>query len=204
MREFHIPACFIEVEQEIKKSRFITQIAHTNGHQQVSQFVAQVRAEHPQARHHCWACVCSAPGDPHGSGFSDDGEPSGTAGKPMLAHLVGSGLGQLTAVVIRYFGGIKLGTGGLVKAYGSSVGQALEQLETKLYVPLASIEFSYRYELQAIVELLIKRFNVKILHSEYLDKVFVCVEIALSEQVLFIESLKDLSKNQIEIKNQSP
>lgn len=198
MTVFKIPAQFVEVEQEIKKSRFITQIAHTQGHEQVTAFIANVRSQHPQARHHCWACVCSAPGDSHGSGFSDDGEPSGTAGKPMLAHLVGSGIGQITAVVIRYFGGIKLGTGGLVKAYGSSVGQALVQLDTKLYIPMAQIDISYKYELQPIVELAIKRFNGNILHSQYLDKVSLSIETALSEKPSFIASLRDLSKNQIE------
>jgi len=130
--------------------------------------------------------------------FSDDGEPSGTAGKPMLAHLLGSGIGQMTAVFIRYFGGIKLGTGGLVKAYGSSVGQALVQLETTLYIPVVKVNFCYNYELQPLVELAIKRFNGNILHAQYQDKVFLTVETALSEQQGFMASLKNSSKNQVE------
>ena len=78
-------------------------------------FVESVRAEHPDARHHCVAWVAGPPDDSQQLGFSDDGEPAGTAGKPMLAQLMGSGVGEITAVVVRYYGGILLGTGGLVK-----------------------------------------------------------------------------------------
>ncbi len=81
-------------------------------------FVESVRADHPDARHHCVAWVAGPPDDSQQLGFSDDGEPAGTAGKPMLAQLMGSGVGEITAVVVRYYGGILLGTGGLVKAYG--------------------------------------------------------------------------------------
>ncbi|STJ21049.1 Xaa-Pro dipeptidase [Escherichia coli] len=101
-----------------KKSRFITLLAHTDGVEAAKAFVESVRAEHPDARHHCVAWVAGAPDDSQQLGFSDDGEPAGTAGKPMLAQLMGSGVGEITAVVVRYYGGILLGTGGLVKAYG--------------------------------------------------------------------------------------
>ncbi len=87
-----------------------------------------VRAEHPDARHHCVAWVAGPPDDSQQLGFSDDGEPAGTAGKPMLSQLMGSGVGEITAVVVRYYGGILLGTGGLVKAYGGGVQQALNML----------------------------------------------------------------------------
>ncbi|MBR7298722.1 IMPACT family protein, partial [Klebsiella pneumoniae] len=95
-----------------------------------------VRAEHPDARHHCVAWVAGAPDDSQQLGFSDDGEPAGTAGKPMLAQLMGSGVGEITAVVVRYYSGILLGTGGLVKAYGGGVNQALRQLATQRKTPL--------------------------------------------------------------------
>ncbi len=72
--------------------------------------IESVRAEHPDARHHCVAWVAGAPDDSQQLGFSDDGEPAGTAGKPMLAQLMGSGVGEITAVVVRYYGGILLGT----------------------------------------------------------------------------------------------
>lgn len=78
-----------------KKSRFITLLAHTDGVEAAKAFVESVRAEHPDARHHCVAWVAGAPDDSQQLGFSDDGEPAGTAGKPMLAQLMGSGVGEI-------------------------------------------------------------------------------------------------------------
>ncbi|AEY00125.1 hypothetical protein GU3_01840 [Oceanimonas sp. GK1] len=125
-----VPAASVVWEQEIKKSRFIACLAHTPNVEAAKAFIERLRSEYPGAGHHCSAFIAGAPSDSQVLGFSDDGEPSGTAGKPMLAQLQGSGIGEITAVVVRYFGGIKLGTGGLVRAYGSSVGGALAELPT--------------------------------------------------------------------------
>jgi uncharacterized YigZ family protein len=113
MESWLIPAAPVTFVEEIKKSRFITLLAHTDG-VAAKAFVESVRAEHPDARHHAWR-GWPGPNDSQQLGFSDDGEPAGTAGKPMLAQLMGSGVGEITAVVVRYYGGILLGTGGLVK-----------------------------------------------------------------------------------------
>ena len=113
--DYPIPVGPVEVSEEIKKSRFITFIAHTPTVPAAKAWIDDIRAQHPGARHHCWAFVAGAPQDSQVYGFSDDGEPSGTAGKPMLAQLMGAGLGEVAAVVVRYYGGVLLGTGGLVK-----------------------------------------------------------------------------------------
>jgi uncharacterized YigZ family protein len=89
--------------------------------------------------------VAGPPDDSQQLGFSDDGEPAGTAGKPMLAQLMGSGVGEITAVVVRYYGGILLGTGGLVKAYGGGVHQALAQLTTQRKTPLTAYTLQCEY-----------------------------------------------------------
>lgn len=128
--QFFIPKTDVIFNEEIKKSQFITYLSHTEGMAQAKAFWAEIKARHPQARHYCWAAVAGSPNDSQQYGFSDDGEPSGTAGKPMLSYLLGSGLGEVSAVVVRYSGGILLGTGGLVKAYGNGVKQALAQVET--------------------------------------------------------------------------
>lgn len=112
-------------EWEVKRSRFITLIARTMTEEDARCFISQVRSEFPDARHHCSAFILHADGSNPIERSSDDGEPSGTAGQPMLEALRGSGLMDVTAVVVRYFGGVKLGTGGLVHAYSHSVVAAL-------------------------------------------------------------------------------
>src|SRR5471030_368293 len=128
MQPYPVPAEAVSFSEEIKKSRFITLLAPTEGVEAAKTFIHDVKNQHPAARHHCWAFVAGAPADSQQLGFSDDGEPAGTAGKPILGQLMGSGVGEITAVVVRYYGGIMLGTGGLVRAYGGGVQQALKLL----------------------------------------------------------------------------
>lgn len=144
--EYVIPHGEAVFEEEIKKSRFITYLRHTDGLDQAKAFWQAVRAAHPHARHHCWAAVAGAPSDSQQYGFSDDGEPSGTAGKPMLNYLLGSGIGEISAVVVRYYGGVLLGTGGLVRAYGNGVQQALAQLVTERKVLRQTYQLQCDYE----------------------------------------------------------
>ncbi|QJC21474.1 IMPACT family protein [Arcanobacterium buesumense] len=115
----------IRSELEIKRSRFITIIRRVDTPEEARQLVADARAEFPDARHHCSAFSVNIPHAQPVNHSSDDGEPSGTAGRPMLDVLVGSHLTDIAAVVVRYFGGTLLGTGGLVRAYSDSVRHAL-------------------------------------------------------------------------------
>lgn len=115
-------------EIEIKRSRFITWIARAETEEEARAVIARARQEFPDARHHCSAFIVHVDGAVPVERSSDDGEPAGTAGKPMLDALRGSGLESAVAVVIRYFGGVKLGAGGLVHAYSESVGVAMERV----------------------------------------------------------------------------
>lgn len=124
-----------------------------------------MRAEFPDATHNCWAYVAGPPGDTASIGMSDAGEPHGTAGRPMLDVLLHSGVGEVVAVVTRYYGGTKLGTGGLVKAYSSSVQQALASLPTVLRVDRTELEIAIGY---ADVETL--RRTVAEFHAEVNDE----------------------------------
>ena len=112
-------------EIEIKRSRFITWIGRADDGGEARDLIAMAKSEYPDARHHCSAYIHEVPGANRVERSSDDGEPSGTAGRPMLDVLVGSGLTDVAAVVIRYFGGVKLGTGGLVRAYSDAVSECL-------------------------------------------------------------------------------
>ncbi|MFE7664129.1 YigZ family protein [Streptomyces celluloflavus] len=115
-------------ETEINKSRFICALAPVASETEAQDFIARVRKEHPGARHHCFAYVIGAEGGVQKA--SDDGEPGGTAGVPMLQMLVRREVRYVVAVVTRYFGGIKLGAGGLIRAYGGVVGETLDVLGT--------------------------------------------------------------------------
>lgn len=120
-----------ETDLEVKHSHFLARAARTHTQAQARDFIAQVRQAHPTARHHCSAFIVSPEGDLDNLSArpiersSDDGEPSGTAGQPMLEVLRGSGLQRITVVVTRYFGGTLLGTGGLVRAYSEATAMAL-------------------------------------------------------------------------------
>lgn len=144
-----IPAGITTYEQEIKRSKFLTRIIPINNPEQAKAWIHSIREEFPDARHVCWAYISGSP-DSHLKSMSDDGEPSGTAGKPMLNVLEHSGVGDIAAAVVRYFGGIKLGTGGLVRAYSSSVSEAMQKVELINKIPMAelSLEFCYADETQ--------------------------------------------------------
>ncbi|MEV7479520.1 YigZ family protein [Streptomyces halstedii] len=115
-------------ETEINRSRFLCALAPAATEEEAQAFVARVRAEHPGATHNCYAYVIGA--DASVQKASDDGEPGGTAGVPMLQMLLRREVRYAVAVVTRYYGGVKLGAGGLIRAYGGAVGEALDSLGT--------------------------------------------------------------------------
>lgn len=117
-----------QYEETVHRSRFLISLAHTPDPDTAKIFIERIRQKYSDATHNCWAYVAGPPGNTARIGYSDDGEPHGTAGRPMLSVLLHGDIGELTAVVTRYFGGIKLGTGGLVRAYQSMVKQGLETL----------------------------------------------------------------------------
>ncbi|PIJ50815.1 YigZ family protein [Erwinia sp. OLTSP20] len=194
MDAYDIPAETVSFSEEIKKSRFITLLQHTEGVMAAREFVQHIRQQHPDARHHCWAWVAGAPDDSQQLGFSDDGEPSGTAGKPMLAQLMGSGVGEVTAVVIRYYGGIQLGTGGLVKAYGNGVQQALKQLVRQRKVPMLTFRLCCDYAQLSDIERLIQWASGTLLASEFTEQVTLRLALPYGQIVGFTMRLSDLSR----------
>jgi uncharacterized YigZ family protein len=125
---YPVPAAAHRVAQVIDRSRFLATVAPAPTVADAQAVLRAVREEFPDATHHCWAYVVGPPGSTGQVGMSDDGEPHGTAGRPMLTVLRHGGVGDVVAVVTRYYGGTKLGTGGLVKAYGGAVQEALATL----------------------------------------------------------------------------
>ncbi|MGJ3355637.1 IMPACT family protein [Providencia sp. Je.9.19] len=199
MKPYLIPAETISVTEEIKKSRFITYLAHTEGIDAAKDYIQSIKAQYPDARHHCWAFVAGRPDDSQQLGFSDDGEPTGTAGKPIMAQLLGSHLGEITCVVVRYFGGIKLGTGGLVRAYGSGVQQALKILPTQTKVPQKIFDLVCDYSLISAVEQLLVQMNGMILRSDYNESVSLQITIPATLEQEVNDRLRDISRGALQL-----
>ena len=164
---YPVPAGRHRAEQVIDRSRFVTTVAHAPDIDTARAVVHDMRREFPDAGHHCWACVAGPPADTAAVAMSDDGEPHGSAGRPMLDVLLHSGVGEIVAVVTRWFGGVKLGRGGLVRAYGGSVQQALASLPTVLRVTRVRIRISAGYDGVEPVRRLLAGIAAEILEEEY-------------------------------------
>lgn len=130
MSGYLVPSGVYRTEEIIRRSRFIVTVAHAQSVPDAQAQIAAVRQEFADATHNCWAWQLGPPGDTAQVRASDDGEPAGTAGRPMLGVLVASSVGEVVAVVTRYFGGIKLGAGGLVRAYSGVLARAMASLPT--------------------------------------------------------------------------
>lgn len=138
-KDYPIPAGVLECETEVKKSRFIARVAPVASRDEVKDWLDQAHRDHPDARHICWAYQIGRPGSAAEAAMNDDGEPSGTAGKPILNVIQHKDMGDVLVLVIRYFGGIKLGAGGLVRAYAGAAESVLSQVERVVQLALASV-----------------------------------------------------------------
>lgn len=154
----------VHAELIIKKSRFIGCVQTVENRAQAQQIVAQLWKDHPDARHVCWALMAAGQ-----SAAVDDGEPSGTAGRPMLDVLRHQGLNNVLATVVRYFGGVKLGAGGLVRAYTDAVAQALLTAEKEPVQAMACLHFALSYAQEGLIRHLLQEAqakNVEIAHAQ--------------------------------------
>ncbi|MBP6440608.1 MAG: YigZ family protein [Caldilineaceae bacterium] len=164
---YPIPAARHRVAEEVRRSRFITTVGHAPTLDAARDFIASVRAEFADASHNCWAYVVGPPGSTAQIGMSDDGEPHGTAGRPMLTVLLHADIGEIVAVVTRYFGGTLLGTGGLVKAYSGGVQLALATLPVVERVPRVTMELVVEYGAVTPLQRLLSDYEVQVLDQQY-------------------------------------
>ena len=188
------PGEVFRVEQTTKRSRFIASVGHTPGVEEAKAFIEQIKAEFEDARHNCWAYCAGAAGSTDRIGASDDGEPHGTAGRPMLTAVTHSGIGEVTVVVTRYFGGILLGTGGLVKAYQSSVKMALEGVPTRVRTKTKRIKFSVEHRFVNQVLRKIEAVNGRILEKNFDMGADFDVEIPEDLAETFAKELEELTR----------
>lgn len=139
---FQVPTARVEQEIEVKKSRFIANAGVVTDRPAALLWLSEIQQRYPDARHHCWAYLLGDNEATSSAAMSDDGEPSGTAGKPILNVLQHKRIGNIMVVVSRYFGGVKLGAGGLVRAYSQATENVLQSL------PLTTPVMQSRWQVQ--------------------------------------------------------
>lgn len=161
------PEAIHREEEVIRRSRFIVSLAHTPDPDTAKAFIDRIRREFPDATHNCWAYAAGAPGQTSQVGYSDDGEPHGTAGRPMLTMLLHGGVGELSAVVTRYFGGIKLGTGGLVRAYQGMVKLGLETLPTREHMIASRLEVILDYPHITLFRRMLQDYRASVIEEDF-------------------------------------
>lgn len=163
-----------EVSHElvIQKSRFITLLYPVTSKEEVKELLNRNKQDYPNANHYCYAYIIDQE-----VYCSDDGEPSKTAGRPMLHVLEEQQLNHILAITIRYFGGIKLGAGGLVRAYSNSVSEALQQAEITEYTKGIEILLSFPYEETKRIDFLLK--DSSIIEKKYEEKIVYRVQMDL-------------------------
>ncbi len=191
-----VPAQTIRSEIIIRKSRFLTTIAQARTVPQAREIIAGVRAEMPAANHHVYGFRIGF-GKSVTEGMSDDGEPTGTAGPPTLAVLRGCGIGDIALVTTRFFGGTKLGTGGLVRAYTESAQLALQELETELKVERRRVGIELPYSLYNIVKLMIEAHH-GIIEDEIFDaEVLLIARFVVADLARFTLALRERTAGRI-------
>ena len=196
-KDYLIAVNQVEHETLINRSRFICFLFPCQTTEQFKAQLSLLKQQHPNANHHCYAFVNQSPDNSQHYGFSDDGEPSGTAGRPMLAVLQGSQVGEVAAIVVRYFGGIKLGTGGLQRAYAQAVKNALENLETTLKVATQARQLRCNYEQLNQVLHLVEQTQSIVEHQDFQEKVILLLAIPIDQLKLFEQQLLTISAGQL-------
>ncbi len=156
-------------EYEEKKSRFLGEIHLVQSEEEAQELVAKARRKHYDARHHCYSYIIGVDGGSRRA--ADDGEPSGTAGVPMLKVLEGAGLANVIVIVTRYFGGTLLGTGGLVRAYTQAAKAALEKAQIVQMALCSHLEIVIEYSALDSVLYYLRQENLAPVDTQYTDKV---------------------------------
>ena len=193
---YPVPAATHRVEQEISRSRFITTIGRVSTVEEAQAFIRAVAGEFSAATHNCWAYVVGPPGDTGRIGMSDAGEPHGTAGRPMLNALLHAPVGDVAAVVTRYYGGTKLGTGGLVRAYGGGVQAALATLPVTERIEYVRLVATIDYSRLTALQQLSAEHEAEILGQEFAGQVRVTLRVPDGNAGRFRAAVLDATRGQ--------
>lgn len=179
-KSYQALAAPVEFVHEEKRSTFTAMLYPVESRAQAMAYLEQVKEAHPGASHYCWAYIIGSAEQPVSVAFSDDGEPSGTAGKPMLNVLTHRQAGNCFAVIVRVFGGVKLGAGGLVRAYGAAVSQALDSAQWELVTELIAFRVEVSFALEERVRHRLQQANITVDAAEYGEQVTLFAKAAAS------------------------
>lgn len=189
---YPIPATETRIEIEIKKSRFIATATPVFSVEEAKAFIKRIKKEFADASHNVPAYQIGF-GAATTAHCNDDGEPSGTAGRPMLAVVQGSGLGDVAVVVTRYFGGTKLGTGGLVRAYSDATKAVLAALPLAEKVPTYTVMLALPYTHLDRIRLLIEKHNGRLLEEEFAADITISAQFTVEVFPAFQEALREMT-----------
>lgn len=192
------PGTWAEKELVIKKSRFIGRIFPVESKEEVEELLAREREREGGANHHCYAYVIDSRGTD--LGYSDDGEPQGTAGLPILGVLQKRKLSHVLCVVTRYFGGIKLGAPGLVRAYGDACVAALSATKVLEYGPAFRMKIEFDYSYLGKIEYYYKVCSVEEIHRTFFDRVISEFWVPRSQSKVLMRNLRELSADRCRIR----
>ncbi len=173
-----------------KGSKFIGYAYPISNEEEVKQHLDELKKEHHNARHHCYAFRLGTDGENYR--FSDDGEPSGTAGRPIHGQLLSKNITNTLVIVVRYFGGTLLGVGGLINAYKCATADVLENCEIKECIIFSNLQINFDYSLQNIVMRKLDEFEAKVINSVYEMDCTLCVGIPKSNKSQFLKSFDEV------------
>jgi uncharacterized YigZ family protein len=193
LRLFFVKDEFTQCYEE-KKSKFIAYIMPYDNFDDVMQ---RLKKEHPKARHHVYAYRYLNEFDQIVENCSDDGEPKGTSGKPSLNVLSGHEIINSAVIIVRYFGGIKLGTGGLVRAYSDAVNLVIENSKLYTYKKLEKMAIQLDYSILSKVEYILNQFGIQISNKEFTNSVILALSLSLEQK----KSLESQLPREVEILN---
>lgn len=186
---YFTPTELAQAEIEIKKSRFLAFAKGIQSRAEGMEWLEEMKAAYPDARHHCWAYILGDPACATNAGMGDDGEPSGTAGKPILNVLQHKAVGDVMIIVVRYFGGIKLGAGGLTRAYSQSAQAVMEILPSHKQVPLTSVKIDCDFSQEQPIRHLLSTLEGQVDSIDYGQQVAIEVRLPTSHLASFTNSL---------------
>jgi uncharacterized YigZ family protein len=182
---YTILAAAVKSTTEEKNSEFLTFLHPVTSREEAMVWMEHYRQHYPDAAHVCWAYVIGNTRQPLTQAFSDDGEPSGTAGKPMLHVLTEREVGNSLAVVVRYFGGVKLGAGGLVRAYSGAVSNAVNCATLEQVIPSQQLRIRVDFAREARIRHIIAQHQGVILDVGYADQVSLQINLPANQAAPF-------------------